>query len=70
MRLTIIALIAALLACIRVNQKLISRKLIIPTPSQPIKIIKILLADISNSIKKANKDKYIKKRTIYGSFSI
>jgi len=66
-RLTTIALIAALFAKARVNQKLISIKLIIPTPSHPTNITRKLLAVTIINIKNANIDKYIKNRTTYGS---
>jgi hypothetical protein len=56
-RLTITAFIAALLASARVNQKLISMKLIIPTPSHPTKRTKNELAETSTNMKNANNDK-------------
>ena len=54
---TIIAFIAALLACILVYQKLINKYEAKPTPSQPINIWTKLLAVTSINIKKVNKDK-------------
>ena len=62
-RLTTIALIAALLANERVNQKLINAKLIIPTPSHPTNNTKKLLAVTRINMKNANIDRYVKKRT-------
>jgi hypothetical protein len=53
---------AALLACILVNQKLISKKEHKPTPSQPTNICKKLLLVTRISIKKVNNDKYDIKR--------
>jgi len=55
--LTIIALIAALLACILVYQKLINKYEVNPTPSQPINICTTLSAVTKTIIKKVNKDK-------------
>ncbi len=57
-RFTIIAFIAALLACIRVFQKLISKKEHKPTPSQPKNSCKKLLEVTNIIIKKVNKDMY------------
>jgi|TARA_B110000046_G_scaffold123355_1_gene129873 hypothetical protein len=51
------ALIAALLACKRANQKLISKKEDNPIPSQPKNICKKLSALTKINIKKVNKDK-------------
>lgn len=62
-RFTTIALIAALLAKARVNQKLIRAKLITPTPSQPTNNTLKLFAVTNTNIKKANIDKYVKNRT-------
>jgi len=56
-RLTTTALIAALFASARVNQKLIKQKLIIPTPSHPTKRTRKELAETSTNIKNANNDK-------------
>ena len=67
-RLTITALIAALLACILVNLKLISKYEQRPTPSQPVNSwIKLLLVT-KTIIKKVNKDKYAKNRCKCESF--
>src|SRR3546814_3532771 len=63
----IIALIAALFACILVNQKLISKYEHKPTPSQPTNICNKLFAVTKISIKKVNKDKYDIKRGKCGS---
>jgi hypothetical protein len=60
--LTSIALIAALFACKRANQKLINKYEQSPTPSQPTNICKKLSAVTKISIKKVNKDKYDMKR--------
>jgi len=54
---TIIALIADLLACILVCQKLINKKEARPIPSQPKNITIKLSADTKNSIKPVNNDK-------------
>jgi hypothetical protein len=54
---TIIALIADLLACNLVYQKLIKRYEHSPTPSQPINNCKILSAVTNISMKKVNSDK-------------
>jgi len=54
----IIALFAALLAWTLVNQKLISKKEQIPTPSHPKNRIKALFAVTKTIIKKVNKDRY------------
>jgi hypothetical protein len=48
---------AALFACKRVNQKLISKYEHKPTPSQPTNSCKKLSADTKINIKKVNKDK-------------
>ena len=69
-RLTNIALIAALLACRRANQKLISKKDDKPTPSQPTNICKKLLLVTKISIKKVNSDKYDINRGRCGSSDI
>jgi len=65
--LTIIALIADLLACILVNQKLISKYEAKPMPSQPKNIISKLSAVINNNIKNVNNDRKPKKRPWCGS---
>ena len=52
---TIIALIADLLACILVCQKLINKKDASPMPSHPKNITKKLSAVTKTSIKKVNK---------------
>ena len=57
-RLTTIALIAALFACIRVNQKLISKYEHKPTPSHPTNICTKLSAVTKINIKNVNKDRY------------
>lgn len=57
MRLTIIAFIAALLAAIRVNQKLVSRYEHNPTPSQPINIWTKFEDVTENSVKSVESDK-------------
>ena len=67
---TSIAFIAALLAWIRVNQKLISKNEDKPTPSQPTNICKKLLLVTNISIKKVNNDKYDIKRGRCGSSDI
>jgi hypothetical protein len=54
---TIIALIADLLACILVCQKLINKKEARPIPSQPKNITIKLSADTKNNIKPVNNDK-------------
>lgn len=54
---TIIALIADLLACILVCQKLINKKEARPIPSQPKNITIKLSADTKNNIKPVNSDK-------------
>jgi hypothetical protein len=51
------AFIAALLACILVNQKLIKRYEHNPTPSQPINNCNKLFAVTKTSIKNVNSDK-------------
>jgi hypothetical protein len=55
--LTIIAFIADLFACKRVNQKLISKYEDRPTPSQPKNICKKLPAVTKSNIKKVKIDK-------------
>jgi len=60
--LQITALIADLLACILVNQKLINKYEQKPTPSHPTTITTKLLAVTKINIKKVNNDKYEKKR--------
>lgn len=67
---TSMAFIAALLAWIRVNQKLISKKDDKPTPSQPTNICKKLLLVTKISIKKVNSDKYDINRGRCGSSDI
>jgi len=62
-RFTTTALIAALFANARVNQKLIRAKLIIPTPSHPTNNTKKLFAVTKINMKNANIDRYMKKRT-------
>jgi hypothetical protein len=66
-RLKINAFRAALFACIRVNQKLISKYEHKPTPSQPKKICIKLSAVIKMNIKNVNKDKYDINLVIKGS---
>jgi len=61
-RFTIKAFIAALLACILVNQKLIKRYEHKPTPSHPKNNCMKLFAVISISIKKVKKEIYAIKR--------
>jgi len=56
-RFTIIAFIADLFACKRVNQKLINKYEDKPTPSQPKNICKKLPAVTKSNIKKVNIDK-------------
>merc|ERR1712148_26667 len=68
--LTIIALIAALLACILVYQKLISKYEVNPTPSQPINICTTLSAVTKNIIKKVNRDKYPINLLIWASLHV
>ena len=68
--LTIKALIAALLACIRVYQKLIKRQEQSPTPSQPRNKIRKLSPVTNINIKKVNSDKYDMKRGKCGSCAI
>jgi len=65
-----IALIAALLAWTRVNQKLIKRYDVTPTPSQPTNICKKLFAVTKTNIKKVNNERYDINRARCGSFSI
>jgi len=69
-RFTTIALIAALLACIRVFQKLISKNEHKPTPSQPKNSCKKLLEVTNIIIKKVNKDIYDINRETCGSSDI
>jgi len=56
-RLTTTALIAALFANARVNQKLIKAKDIIPTPSQPTNSTRKLLAVTKTNMKNAKSDR-------------
>ena len=67
---TIKALIAALLAWIRVYQKLIKRYEQSPTPSQPRNKITKLSPVTNINIKKVNNDKYDIKRGKCGSCNI
>ena len=69
-RLTIKALMAALLAWIRVYQKLIKRYEQSPTPSHPKNKITKLSPVTNINIKKVNKDKYDIKRGKWGSWDI
>ena len=66
----IIALIAALFACIRWNQKFINKYEHKPTPSHPTNICNKLSPVTKIIIKKVNKDKYDIKRFIKGSSPI
>jgi hypothetical protein len=52
------AFIAALLACIRVYQKLINKYEQRPTPSQPIKSCNRLFPETRINIKNVKKDRY------------
>lgn len=61
-RLTTMALMADLLACIRVNQKLISKYEETPIPSQPTNKIKQFSPATRINMKNVNIDKYEKKR--------
>ena len=69
-RLTTRALIAALLACNRVYQKLIKRYEHNPTPSQPRNKITKLSPVTNINIKKVKRDKYDIKRGKCGSCDI
>lgn len=69
-RFTIKALIAALFACIRVNQKLINKYEQIPTPSHPKNNWTRLSPVTRINMKNVNKDKYDMKRGICGSSAI
>lgn len=69
-RFTNIAFIAALLAWILVNQKLINKKEDKPTPSQPTNICKKLLLETKISIKKVNKERYDINLGKWGSSAI
>jgi len=70
MRLTTKALIADLLACNLVNQKLISKYEHKPTPSHPINKIKKLSPVIKTIMKNVNNDKYDINRETCGSLAI
>src|SRR6185312_3027573 len=69
-RFIIIALIAALLAWIRVNQKLINKYEQSPTPSHPTNICNKLFAVTKINIKNVNNDKYDINRGKCGSCDI
>ena len=66
-RLTSIALIADLLAWMRVCQKLINKKEAKPIPSQPKNITTKLSAVTKTNIKPVNKERYDIKRPWWGS---
>ena len=67
---TINALMADLLACIRVNQKLINKYEHKPTPSQPKNNKRKLLPLINKTIKNVNNDIYDINRGLCGSLAI